>query len=391
MATTEQPPLTPEQLDELGRELDAVLERASREAAGASASKPATTPRPLTPEQYEALGRDFDAVRERVIADLGERDADYIKNLLKVQRALEISGRGLLFFSLLPPAWLAGTTALTLSKVLENLEIGHNVLHGQYDFMNDPEVNSANFEWDTVCPSDQWCHQHNYMHHHYTNIVGKDRDIGYGLIRMFDEQDWHPWYLGNPAWAVWLALFFEYGAAFHDIELAPALVRKSSLRGKGEAVRGVVSKIGKQALKDYVLWPLATGPSAPTTLAANLTANTTRNVWTFLHIMCAHFPEETLAFTEEECIGETRGEWYYRQTVSSANTTWGPLGHILGGNLGFQIEHHLYPDLPAHRYAEIGVEVEEICKRYELPYISGPMSRQFAGVVKKLFRLALPS
>jgi fatty acid desaturase len=169
------------------------------------------------------------------------------------------------------------------------------------------------------------------------------------------------------------------------------MARKSSLRGKGDAVRGVVSKIAGQTLKDYVLWPLATGPSAPTTLAANLTANTARNMWTFLHIMCAHFPEETQAFTPEECVGESRGEWYYRQMVSSANTTWGPLGHILGGNLGFQIEHHLFPDLPAHRYAELSVEVREICERYELPYISGPMSKQFTGVVKKLFRLALPS
>ena len=387
MATTESAPLTTEQLEALEREIEAAFARASGATPGSH--KPNHRPA-LTPEQYEALGRDLDAVRERVLADLGERDAEYIRNVLKAQRALEISGRGLLFFSLLPPAWLAGTTALTLSKVLENLEIGHNVLHGQYDWMNDPSVNSVDFEWDSVCPADQWRHQHNYTHHTFTNIVGKDRDVGYGILRMFDEQPWHPWYLGNPLWAVWLALFFEWGAAFHDVELAPVLAGRQSLRGKGEAVRGIVRKSGKQVLKDYVLFPLLSGPSAPATLAANLSANTARNFWTFLHIMCAHFPDETQAFTEEECDGETRGEWYYRQMLSSANTTWGSLGHIIGGNLGFQIEHHLYPDLPAHRYAEISVEVREVCERYDLPYISGPMSRQFTGVVKKLFRLALP-
>ena len=388
MATTELAPLTTEQLEALEREIEAAFARASGAAPGSHTPnhQPA-----LTPEQYEALGRDLDAVRERVIADLGERDAEYIRNVLKAQRALEISGRGLLFFSLLPPAWLAGTTALTLSKVLENLEIGHNVLHGQYDWMNDPAVDSTEFEWDSVCPADQWRHQHNYTHHTFTNIVGKDRDIGYGILRMFDEQDWHPWYLGNPLWAVWLALFFEWGAAFHDVELAPALARKQSLKGKGEAMWGIVRKSGQQTLKDYVLFPLLAGPSAPTTLAANVTANTARNMWTFLHIMCAHFPEETQAFTEEECEGESRGEWYYRQMVSSANTTWGPLGHIIGGNLGFQIEHHLFPDLPAHRYAELSVEVQEICERYDMPYITGPMRKQFTGVVKKLCRLALPA
>jgi fatty acid desaturase len=66
------------------------------------------------------------------------------------------------------------------------------------------------------------------------------------------------------------------------------------------------------------------------------------------------------------------------------------LFHILSGNLSHQIEHHLYPDIPAHRYAEIAVEVREICERYGIQYNSGPLHRQFGTVVRKLCRLALP-
>ena len=138
----------------------------------------------LTPEQIEALGDELDELRSRVIADLGERDADYIRSVIKAQRALEVGGRALLFAGFLPPAWLGGTAALALSKILDNMEIGHNVMHGQYDWMKDPALDSKRFEWDTACPGDQWRHSHNYMHHTHTNVLGKDRDIGYGILRM---------------------------------------------------------------------------------------------------------------------------------------------------------------------------------------------------------------
>jgi len=138
----------------------------------------------MTPEQAEAFGRELDGLKERVIADLGERDASYIRRIIKAQRALEVGGRALLFGGIFPPFWLAGTAMLGLSKIIDNMEIGHNVMHGQYDWMGDPAISSRGFEWDTACPGDQWRHSHNYMHHTYTNIVGMDRDIGYGILRM---------------------------------------------------------------------------------------------------------------------------------------------------------------------------------------------------------------
>ena len=107
-------------------------------------------------------------------------------------------------------------------------------------------------------------------------------------------------------------------------------------------------------------------------------------------IFCGHFPEGTQEFSEEEVEDETRGGWYLRQMLGSANLTGSRLFHILSGNLSHQIEHHLFPDIPAHRYAEIATEVRAICERYGLPYNTGPLHRQFGSVVKKIVRLALP-
>jgi fatty acid desaturase len=350
-----------------------------------------STPAPsLTPEQLEAFGQELDAIRARVVADLGERDADYINKVIRTQRGLEVAGRALLLLGFLPPAWIGGTAALSLSKILDNMEIGHNVMHGQYDWMKDPRLNGKTFEWDTACPGDQWRHSHNYMHHTHTNIVGKDRDIGYGILRMSEEERWHPYYLGNPLYAALLAVFFQYGVALHDLEAERLAAGETTLAEKRGMLGDIWRKVRGQTLKDYLLFPLLSGPSLPFVLAGDASANLARNLWSFTIIFCGHFPDGTQQFTEEQAENETRGEWYYRQLLGSANLTGGKLFHILAGNLSFQIEHHLFPDLPAHRYAEISAEVSEITERYRIPYNTGPLHRQFGSVVRKIGKLALP-
>ena len=163
----------------------------------------------LGPSLIDELGEELDALRQRVVDDLGAVDAAYIRKVIAVQRLCEVSGRVLLFAGWFPPAWLGGVAALSVSKILDNMEIGHNVLHGQYDWMKDPALNSQTFEWDMVCPSGQWRRSHNFMHHTYTNILDKDRDVGYGILRITEDQPWHPYYLGNPVYAAAQALFFE--------------------------------------------------------------------------------------------------------------------------------------------------------------------------------------
>ncbi len=345
---------------------------------------------PLTPEQIESFGEELDAIRQRVLADRGERDASYIRKVIRAQRGLEVAGRGLLWAGVFPPAWIAGTAALSLSKILDNMEIGHNVMHGQYDWMNDPALSGKQFEWDNACPADQWRHSHNYMHHTHTNIVGKDRDIGYGVLRMSEDQTWKPYYLGNPVYATLLALFFQYGVALHDLETERLASGEIKLADKRKLLNGIWKKVRRQTLKDYVIFPALSGPFFLFPLAGNATANLVRNVWSFTIIFCGHFPEGTHEFTEEETENESRGQWYYRQLLGSANLSGSRPFHILSGNLSFQIEHHLFPDLPANRYAEISTEVREICERYGIPYNVGPLGKQFGSVVKKICRLALP-
>ncbi len=414
----------------------------------------------LTPEQLEQLGRELDALHEEVFADLGERDARYIRSTIRFHRQLVIAARLLLLRSDKRPLWLAGTAALSLAKILENMEIGHNVMHGQWDWMNDPDINSQSWDWDTASPADAWRHSHNYEHHTFTNIRGKDRDLGYEIMRIDPHQRWHPVYLLQPLYNLLLMGFFEWGVAMHDLNFE-AIRKGEKPKAKALAeLRAIGLKARRQAVKDYIAFPLlsaaasagssaavsgrrsaapsaggsasvsrsstapsaggsasvsrsSTAPSAvgsassgggsaapssrraaartfKATLTANFTSNIVRNVWAHSIIFCGHFPDQTYTFSEQEAAGETRGAWYVRQLLGSANIEGGQLFHFVSGNLGFQVEHHLFPDLPSSRYAEIAPRVRDICHRYNLPYNSGPFHRQLGNVHRTILRLAFP-
>ena len=352
------------------------------------------TPNPiahLTDADIENLGAELDAIREQVLAGRGERDANYIRSVIDNQRRLELGSRAVLLFSLFPPAWLIGTLGLSVSKIVENMEIGHNVMHGQWDWMRDPAIHSTNWEWDNVSPSDMWKHSHNELHHTYTNVLGKDHDLGYGIMRVDEDQPWSPFLIFQPLTNLLNACFFQYGIAFYDLEVGKFLkgrIPKDDFRAKAKKV---LAKIGRHATRDYLLHPLLSGPSALTTLTANVTANLVRNLWTHSVIMCGHFPEGVQTFTKTSIEGETRAQWYLRQMLGSANISGSPAMHFMTGNLSFQIEHHLFPDLPSNRYQEIAPQVQEIFERYGLTYASGSLPRQVASAWHKIIRLSLPN
>ena len=344
----------------------------------------------LTDEQVEALGAELDAIRAEVVGSLGEADAHYIRKVIAVQRYLEMGGRGALIFSLFPPAWLAGTAALSVAKILDNMEIGHNVLHGQWDWMRDPKIHSTTWEWDHATPAKSWKQSHNYEHHTFTNVRGKDRDLGYSVMRVTPEQEWKPGDLIQPLTNLGLSLIFEWGIALYDLEVDRVQDGTKSKEQFKAELKGLWRKARRQLAKDYVLFPLLSGPGFLHTAAANLTANVVRNVWSHAVIFCGHFPDGTETFEEERLEGETKGQWYVRQMLGSANLTGGPLFHIMTGNLSHQIEHHLFPDVPSNRYAEIAPKVREICERYGLPYTAGSLPKQYSKVLRKIARLAFP-
>ncbi|MFF2392969.1 fatty acid desaturase family protein [Nocardia sp. NPDC058114] len=344
----------------------------------------------LSPTDIEEFGQRLDALRRQIESSLGERDAKYIKTVIRVQRACEIAARLVLIDSGRKSSWWWGTGLLTLSKVLENMEIGHNVMHGQWDWMNDPEIHSTTWEWDHSMPAAHWKEAHNYRHHVFTNVLGLDPDEGYGLLRITRDRRWRPYHLGNFVYLVPVSLLYELGMCVYHLEIPRVLAGKKDKKKFRQARDEIAQKAGKQLLKDYVIFPAVTGRNWKSTIRANVTANLTKNVWEQIITFCGHFPDGAEKFTKRDIEGETRGEWYLRQYLGSANIDVGPLMRILSGTLSHQIEHHLFPDLPSNRLPEIQREVRKLAAEYRLPYTTGSLVRQYALTLRTIAKLSLP-
>ncbi|WP_457252653.1 fatty acid desaturase family protein [Pedococcus sp. P5_B7] len=345
----------------------------------------------LTAEDVEALAMELDALRQEVLESRGASDAAYIRKVIDVQRKIELASRAVLLFSIFPPAWIVGTAGLSVAKILDNMEVGHNILHGQWDWMRDPKIHSTTWEWDSATPAALWKHSHNELHHTFTNVIGKDNDLGYGIMRVDEDQRWTPAYLGQPIYNFLNMCFFQYGIAAYDLEIGKQLAGRGDKEEFKRNGKMVLRKVGRQARKDYLIHPLLSGPSFFHTIAANATANFVRNVWTHSIIMCGHFPTGVETFARASIEGETRGEWYLRQMLGSANISGSKALHIMSGNLSHQIEHHLFPDLPSNRYGELAPKVQEICERYGLTYTTGPLPKQVASAWSQVISLALPN
>ena len=350
----------------------------------------------LSPEDIEQIGIELDAIRQDVIDASGDVDAAYIRKVIDVQRKLELGSRAVLLVSIFPPAWIAGTVGLSMAKILENMEIGHNILHGQWDWMRDPKIHSTTWEWDMATPSEQLAAlaQRDPPHVHEHRRQGQRPRLRHHAGRR------------GPALApdvprpARVELHQRLLLRVRHRGLRPRARREHQAQeDQGSRVtrsgsRACSRKIRKQATKDYVVHPalsLPTGSFLPT-LVANFTANVVRNLWSHSVIMCGHFPEGVETFERKSIDpNETRGDWYVRQMLGSANISGSKTMHVLTGNLSHQIEHHLFPDLPSRRYAEVAPRVKDLFEKYDLNYHMAPLPQQVYSAWHKVVRLSLPN
>ena len=348
----------------------------------------------LTDAEIDNLGVELDAIRQDVEDSRGERDARYIRRTIAAQRALEVTGRLLLAASSRRSAWWAGTVTLAASKIIENMEIGHNVMHGQWDWMNDPEIHSSTWEWDMAPTSKHWRYTHNVMHHKYTNVFGVDHDLGFGLLRVTRDQRWKWLNIFNVLINTVLMIGFEWGIALRHLKLRKIFDGRSDREAALARLREFSGKAGRQALKDYLAFPaltaLSPGATYASTVKANAMANVFRNMWVNAVVFCGHFPDGAEKFTQTDMAGESKGRWYLRQMLGSANFHAGPVLRFMCGNLCYQIEHHLYPDLPSNRLAEVSERVREVCDKYDLPYTTGSFLVQYGKAWRTVAKLSVP-
>lgn len=335
------------------------------------------------------LAKELREIEAREKSSLGEDDVHYIKKIQRIVLVLEIIGRGLLFFGFNPIAWIIGVISLAISKIIENTEIAHNVMHGQYDWSHSQSLQGNKYELGAVATADNWRRSHNEQHHQNTGIQGLDNDVS--ILRFSEQQSWRWHHLLQGPFALACALFAQWGVAVQDLRIADLVQKKITPHDFWfTRLKPLIKKAGFATLKDYILFPVLAGPHFLNVLLGNLAANGLRNIWVWLVIAVGHCVGGIRIYQQKELEGLPEEHWYIRQITSSANFSSGPILRALTGHLGYHIEHHLFPDIPARRYPAIAKKIKNLCSHHGISYNNKGFGHRILELFYRLVRFSFP-
>ncbi len=335
---------------------------------------------------YEQIEREMEAIKQKHRADLGVRDVNYIKGLRRKARLFESLGRGLLWVSPEPITFSLGVFFVWLHRNIESIEIGHNALHGQYDYFPEiPQFHSHNFKWKAPVDEEGWRREHNAMHHVHTNVYEMDPDLNHGILRTNAQTPWNRRHLFQvPLYllAAYPTMLYQFNS--QNLGFSQKFREQNFPQGnegyavvetpgatEAELVRRHRLSILRVLVKEYAVFPLLallTGFSFWKVALGNLIADVINNYWISLTIQATHFTEP---LQPADAI-KHKGRWYLSQLDSSVNFKGSRRMSILWGHLNYQIEHHLFPDIPAHRYPDMAKEVKAVCAKYGVTYKCNP-------------------
>jgi ferredoxin-NADP reductase/fatty acid desaturase len=307
-----------------------------------------------------------------------------------------------------PRAMFRAGVLETLYRLLQFSELGHNILHGTYDELpGNGDFHSDRYAWDFNVDTQQWKVMHHEGHHPNTNIVGKDHDLGYSLLRGQAAQDW----FGHHA--VQLLLFTAASPFF--TQLAPFLIANITRQVEGkrfwsrETLRAPMRTALADTKRRLLTEPLSMGSRFLPTAVVNHIGGAGGYLAVLFLVAIEHHAGETEVFADPG-PDETRDDYYRRQIRATRNFLRSakldaalerildeevpfenrPDFQIFYGGLDTHIEHHLFPDLPPNRQREIAPRVREIVTRHGLPYHVTPLGETAALLLKALTGLSIP-
>lgn len=354
---------------------------------------------------YDQIEAEFEAIKLKYRDKLGPQDVAYIKRLRAWSRRFEVLGRGLLWVSKEPITFALGVLFVWLHRNIEAIEIGHNVLHGQYDgFAEIPQFHSRHFKWKAPVDEEGWRREHNALHHVHTNVFEKDPDLNHGILRMNDKTPWNPMHRWQvPIYLLWVYPQILYG--FNNQNLGFRQTQRAKDFPEGNKGYALVEHPGQSEadlkrrhrhsvlrvlFKEYLVFPLlalATGFSFWKVFLGNMLADAINNYWIALTIQATHF---TAPLQPEEALNH-RGHWYLSQLDSSVNFKGPRFMSILWGHLNYQVEHHLFPDIPSRHYPAMSKEVRAVCRKHGLNYqVNETWGRAIRNYVAQMWQFSKP-
>lgn len=340
----------------------------------------------LTPEQIESFGEEIHSLYLETKSKVGKEDLEIAETYDQLSKQFETFGR---FLNGLgnPLTSIAGGVLLSIHYTFEFSQ-GHNILHGQYDAIpENTKFQSATWKWENTMDEEDWKFEHHVVHHPFTNMVGKDNDYGYLIFRASPSQEWKPWHLFQVPGLLILPFI---STAFYPwyVSTSRAIAENRNVFSS-ETYYPTFLKLFEYSFKNHLLYPLLSGPNFSWTLFGNVLGKTLSNLHLEFILGNSHLGSEPYSYPER--TSETKGEFYLRQVLTSANYTVPEWTEPVYGGINTHLEHHLFPDLPPNRLKEVQPKVQAICEKYEIPYFTGDFLLQSLKLFENVIHQSLPS
>lgn len=345
------------------------------------------------------LEEDIDAIKET----MRPVDKEDFKHLLKLElwgRIATFSGYGvILILSLLAlfvelntlmyvGLFVVAAILISTGNVSRWANVTHPILHGAYDKVpNIPERYTKKYfakgprrfiDWLDWIKPESWAYEHNIMHHYH---LGEDDDP--------DNVERNLQWLIQSKTPMWLryVIVYLFAGMWKFLYYAPNTLRilrnkKLKEQDKVEVTDFNLDPRTKDGLElwmefylpyiviKFMVFPLLFLPFGVsaflTALGIIVLAEFLANIHSFTVIVPNHSAEDIYMFSEPS---KSTGEFYLRQIMGSVNYNTGTdFIDFMHGFLNYQIEHHLFPNMPLSYYQKMQPIVKEICKKHKLEY-----------------------
>ncbi len=346
------------------------------------------------------LAKDLDEIHDDVLTRIGAQDFKHLKKLERWGKVCSLLGYG--------SAWIVPNpiSALLISQGSFSrwTLLTHPVVHKGYDKITDipSRYTSKQFargwrrflDWpDWITPAG-WHQEHDVLHHYN---LGEERDpdciqLNMVWLRESAAPMWLRFLIVGMTATTW-KLFYYVPKTQKELHLSrirknrqpiPDMPFKNTWSFFSREGRALwFESVLPYACFRFILLPLLFLPlgsvAAISVLLNSIFAELLTNMHSFLVIAPNHAGDDVMMFEEK---GRGRGEFYLRQILGSVNyPTGSDVNDFFYGWLNYQIEHHLWPDLPLSQYQYVQPKVEAVCKKHGIPYRQQSVFKRLAKTV----------
>jgi fatty acid desaturase len=348
----------------------------------------------------EQLQIDIETIKE----DLDEVNWEDFQHLLKLERwgrgstilgfililvinFLQMSHFGLSSFTFWAVALIAAIL-IGVGNVARWANVTHPILHGAYDKVpNIPyKYTKAGYargwkryiHWLDWIKPEAWEYEHNIMHHYHLGELDDPDNVEANLQWLIRSK--------VPMWLRYV-IVYSFAGTWKYTYYAPNTLRilenkERRKRKEPEITDYQMSPFTKNGFElwknfylpygivQFVIIPLLFLPfgieAVINTFIILFMAEVIANLHSFLVIVPNHSAGDLYMFSEPH---KSQGEFYLRQIMGSVNyNTGSDLIDFAHGFLNYQIEHHLFPNMPHSFYQKMQPIVKDICKKHNLEY-----------------------